>query len=201
VYELIDQEPPEELYHPIKSQFVSTYFFPPTGYLKPTIDGEKTHYYEWQQAGFFDPEKAGGTMHQASSLVSGIYFGSNQDTVFFRIDTSLTKETLEAEGYRLVLEILEPPRYRVIIRDDEAELSKRIKENEWQPVPSGLKFAFGGIMELGIPMTLLTIDGQKGIWFRLTGERQGKQIGRWPATDVIKFDLPEQKGTPIFWEV
>ncbi len=201
VYELIDQEPPEELYHPIKSQFVSTYLFPPTGYLRPIIDGEKTHYYEWQQAGFFDPEKAGGTMHQASSLISGIYFGSNRDTVFFRIDPGLERKALEEEGYQLVLEILEPPRYRIVIKDDQAELSRRVRGNQWKPVSPRLEFAFVKIMELAIPMNLLAIDGQKGIWFRLVGERQGQQMGKWPAVDVIKFELPHQKGTPIFWEV
>ncbi len=201
VFELIDREPPEELYHPIKSQFVSTYLFPPTGYLRPVIDGQKTHYYEWQQAGFFDPEKAGGTMHQASSLISGIYFGSNQDTVFFRIDPSLDRKVIREEGYQLILEILEPPRYRIVIKDDKAELSRQVKENQWKPVSSRLEFAFDKIVELAIPMNLLAIDGQKGIWFRLVGERQGQRMGKWPAVDVIKFELPHQKGTPIFWEV
>ncbi len=201
VYELMDREPPEELYHPIKSQFVTTYSFPPTGYLKPTIDGEKTHYYEWQQAGFFDPQKAGGTMHQVSSVVSGIYFGSDQDTVFFRIDSSLAPSTFSREGYSLTVEIVEPARFRIVLRDQKAELFKRISEEEWQPVSSELEFAQGKIMELAVPMNLLPIDSQKGIWFRLIGEKQGRQVGKWPSTDLIKFDLPSQKGVNLYWEV
>ena len=82
--QILDTVPPEELYQPIKSQAVSTHFLPPTGYLKPTIDGKKSHYYEWQQAGFFDTLKAGGAMHQVSSLVSGIYFGSDENNIYFR---------------------------------------------------------------------------------------------------------------------
>ncbi|MGB2769121.1 MAG: glycoside hydrolase, partial [Candidatus Zixiibacteriota bacterium] len=89
VYELIGREAPEELYHPIKTQAVSTHFLPPTGYLKPTIDGKRSHYYEWQEAGHFDTRKAGGTMHQVSSLVSDIYFGSDEKNAYFRVDTTI----------------------------------------------------------------------------------------------------------------
>lgn len=201
VHELIDQEPPEQLYHPIKSQFVSTYFFPPTGYLKPTIDGERTHYYEWQLAGFFDPGKTGGTMHQVSSDVSGIYFGSDQNNIFFRIDPGLAKETLRQEDYQFILEILEPARYKIVLKYEKAELLKRANENQWQLISSELSFAHDKIMELAVPMNLLQFDSKKGIWFRLIGERQGKQIGKWPAMDVIRFDLPSQKGEPMYWQV
>jgi len=201
VYELISQEPPEELYQPIKSKFVSTYFLPPTGYLSPTIDGEKTHFYEWQQAGFFDPLKAGGTMHQVSSLVSAIYFGSDESKIYFRVDTTISREEFDREGYEFVLELLEPSRYKISIKEGTAIFLKRTKEKEWRIISSDLEFAFVKTLELAIPMTLLEFVKKKEIWFRVIGERQKKEIGRWPGVDVIRFDLPSQKGEPIFWEV
>jgi alpha-amylase/alpha-mannosidase (GH57 family) len=201
VYELIDQEPPEQLYQPIKSQLVSAFLYPPTGYLKPIIDGEKTHYYEWQQAGFFDPGKVGGTMHQVSSVISGIYFGSDENTIFFRIDPSISKKTLQGEGYQFILEILEPSRYRIVLKYEKAELFQRINEKEWKSISSELQFAQEKILELAVPMNLFQFKDEKGIWFRLIGEREGKQIGKWPVTDVIKFDLPSQKGEQLYWEV
>lgn len=201
VYELIDQEPPKELYSTIKSRFVSTYFLPPVGYLSPTIDGKKTHYYEWQQAGFFDPLKAGGTMHQVSSLVSGIYFGSDERKIYFRVDTSISKDEFERGEIEFILELLEPPRYKILLRHGKATLFQRVDENEWRLISSELEFSFSKIMELAVPMSLLQFKEKKEIWFRLIGERQKKEIERWPAMDVIRFDLPSQKGEPIFWEV
>jgi alpha-amylase/alpha-mannosidase (GH57 family) len=201
VYELINQEPPEELYQPIKSRFISTYFLPPTGYLKPTIDGKRTHYYEWQQAGFFDPLKAGGTMHKVSSLISGIYFGSDEEKIYFRVDTTITKEEFVREGYEFILEFLEPSRYKISMKDGNATLCQRINENEWKLIFSELEFSYLKIMELAVPMSLLQFKDEKQIWFRVIGERPGKEIERWPTADVIKFDLPSQKGEPIFWEV
>lgn len=201
VYELIGREPPEELYHTIKSKFVSTYFLPPTGYLSPSIDGERTHYYEWQQAGSFDPLKAGGTMHRVSSPVSAIYFGSDKSKIYLRIDPAVSREQFVAEGFNFVLEIVEPSRYRLVFDDHQAALHQRINEKEWQLLSSELEFSYAKIIELALPINALNFKGHKEIWFRLIGEKQGREIGRWPATDLIKFDLPSEKGEPIFWVV
>jgi alpha-amylase/alpha-mannosidase (GH57 family) len=201
VYELIGQEPPEELYHPIKTQAVSTHFLPPTGYLKPTIDGKRSHYYEWQQAGHFDTRKAGGTMHQVSSLVSGVYFGSDENNVYLRVDTVVSREEFDRDGYGLTFELLQPPRYKISVKDGKASLVKRRNETEWRLISSELKFAFADMLELAIPIRSLEFEEAKEIWFRLIGERQGKEMGKWPAVDVIKFDLPSQKAESIFWEV
>jgi alpha-amylase/alpha-mannosidase (GH57 family) len=201
VYELIEKEPPEELYKPIKSQFVSTYFLSPTGYLKPTIDGKRTHYYEWQQAGFFDVRKAGGTMHQVSSVVSGIYFGSDKNKIYFRVDITKSNKEFNQDGYQLTIEFLEPPRYRISFYQGKAILYQRTVDKKWEMISSELEFAFVKILELAIPITSLQFREKKEIWFRVIGERQGKEMERWPATDVIRFDLPSQKGEPIFWEV
>ena len=201
VYELIGREAPEELYHPIKSQAVSTHFLPPTGYLKPTIDGKRSHYYEWQQAGHFDARKAGGTMHQVSSLVSEIYFGSDESNIYFRVDTEVLAVHFDREGYGLTFELLEPPRYRILFKDRKASLLKRTDEGEWKSISPELEFGFVKTLELAVPITLLEFEEKKEIWFRLIGERHGKELGKWPAVDLIKFDLPSQKGEPIFWEV
>jgi alpha-amylase/alpha-mannosidase (GH57 family) len=207
VYELIGQDPPDELYQPIKSKFVSTYFLPPTGYVKPTIDGKKTHFYEWQQAGFFDPLKTGGTMHKASSLVLGIYFGVDESNLFFRIDTGISKEEFDQGEYEFILELLEPPRYKISLKDGKAVLFHRADENEWRLISSEIEFSFLKIMELAVPLNLLEFKqkkpaGSRGeIWFRLIGERKGKEMERWPEVDAIRFDLPGQKKDLIFWEV
>jgi alpha-amylase/alpha-mannosidase (GH57 family) len=201
VYELIGREPPEELYHPIKSQAVSTHFLPPTGYLKPTIDGKRSHYYEWQQAGHFDTRKAGGTMHQVSSLVSGIYFGSDEKNAYLGVETAISGEEFDRDGYGLTFELLHPSKYKISVKDGNAILFKRQNESEWKLISSDLKFAFGTMLELAIPTALLQFEETKEIWFRLIGERQGKEMGKWPAVDVIKFDLPSQKAESIFWEV
>ena len=201
VYELIHQDPPEELYQPIKSEFVSTYFLPPTGYIKPTIDGKITHYYEWQPAGFFDPLKVGGTMHKVSSLVSGIYFGADESKLYFRVDTTISREEFDHGKNDIILELLEPPRYRILVKDGKATLFQRMSENDWRLISSELEFSFNKIMELAVPIDLLQFKQHGEIRFRLIGEREGKEMERWPKVDAIRFDLPSPKKDLIFWQV
>jgi alpha-amylase/alpha-mannosidase (GH57 family) len=210
VYELIGKEPPEILYEPIKSKFIYTYLLSPTGYVRPTIDGKNTHYYEWQQAGAFDCLKSGGTMHRAETQVEKIFFGFDEKNLYFRIDATLPNEKYKSEDYEFILEFIEPPHYKISIRNDKATLFKRINEAEWKLISSDLDFSFSKIMELSVPIDLLEFSEigsasggkeQKGVWFRLIVERGGKEEERWPTVDVITFDLPTLKGKPIFWGV
>lgn len=201
VYELIDKEPPEILYEPIRSKFIYTYLLPPAGYVRPTIDGKNTHYYEWQQAGAFDCLKAGGTMHRAETQVEKIFFGFDEKNLYFRIDTTLSNEKYKSQDYEFILELIEPPRYKILVKNDKTTLFKRINEADWKLISSDLAFSFSKIMELSVPIDLLEFKEQKGVWFRLIVERGGKEEERWPTVDVIRFDLPTQKGKPIFWGV
>jgi len=201
VYELMDQDPPEELYLPIKAKFINTYFLAPTGYVNPVIDGEKTHYYEWQQAGFYDPLKAGGAMHQTSSLISGIYFGTDDHQLYFRMDPTVSPEEFQQGNYEMVLEILETPRYKIAIKQGRASLFRKIEENEWKLISAELEFAFSKIMELAIPIHLLEFTQKQAVQFQLIVEREGNEMERWPSMDAIKFDLPGQNKALIFWEV
>ena len=212
VYELIKKEPPGILYQSIRSKFIYTYLLSPTGYVRPTIDGKNTHYYEWQQAGAFDCLKAGGTMHRAKTHILKIFFGFDEKNIYFRIDTTLPNEKYKSEDYEFILELIEPPRYKISIKHDKATLFKRMDEAEWKLISSDLDFSFLKIMELSVPIDLLEFSEsrspakgggkeQKGVWFRLIVERGGKEEERWPSVDVIKFDLPTQEGKPVFWGV
>ena len=205
VYELIKKEPPEILYQPIRSKFITTYLLSPTGYVRPTIDGKNTHYYEWQQAGVFDCLKAGGTMHRAKSETLRIFFGFDEKSLYFRIDTTLPNEKYKSEEYEFILELVEPPRYKISIKNDKATLLKRMDEadlkihSEWRLISSDLNLSFLKIMELSVPIDLLEFKEQKEVWFRLIVKRGEKEQERWPTMNVIRFDLPTQKGKPIFW--
>lgn len=200
VYELINQEPPAILYQPIRSKFISTYLLPPAGYVRPTIDGKNTHYYEWQQAGIFDCLKAGGTMHRAKSEVLRIFFGFDEKNLYFRIDTALSNEKYKSENYEFILELVEPPRYKISMKGDRAILFKKVDERDLK-ISSDLAFSFLKIMELSVPTGLLEFGEQKGIQFSLIVKMGEKEQERWPTVDVIRFDLPTPEGKPIFWGV
>jgi len=83
VYKEIGKDIPAQLFVPIlrHDRGVS-----PTltirGFIKPTIDGLVTSYYEWYQGAQLDVKKSGGSMHKSESLISTIYFGFDKDNLF-----------------------------------------------------------------------------------------------------------------------
>jgi hypothetical protein len=56
-------------------------------------------------------------------------------------------------------------------------------------------------MELAVPIHLFEFMQKQAVQFQLIVEREGNEMERWPSVDAIKFDLPGQNKSLIFWEV
>jgi alpha-amylase/alpha-mannosidase (GH57 family) len=201
VYELMAREPPEILLRPVRTGAVSSRVEEPTGFITPTLDGQVTHYYEWRNAGSFDCLKSGGAMHRVSHVVAGIFFGFDQDSIFFRLDTVSPPAEL---GHDILfdLEIVEPSRYRLSVSKAEAELLRFVEdENRWDKVSEEIDFSFSKILELGFSIKALDFTRKNSVAFQLSVKKEGKELERWPQVDLIKFRLPLDKKKPIFWGV
>ena len=75
VYSLIGSAIPEDLHLPIKKKSAKAVILPPVDFIRPTIDGRVTSYFEWQAAGRFQPEGGGtGTMHRVGKSGQGSLF-------------------------------------------------------------------------------------------------------------------------------
>lgn len=120
---------------------------------------------------------------------------------FFRMDPTVSPEEFQQNNYEMVLEILEPFRYKISIKQGRASLFRKTDEKEWKLISSDLEFAFSKIIELAVPIQLLKFKQKQVVQFQLIVEREGNEMERWPSVDAIKFDLPGQNKALIFWEV
>jgi alpha-amylase/alpha-mannosidase (GH57 family) len=201
VYELIGEEPPDVLYKPIKTDAPYTKQIPPTSYIKPSIDGKDTHYYEWSTAGFFDCLKDSGAMHRANSVVKGIYYGLDEENLYFRIDTVLPASKYMEDNYIFSLEIMEPNKY-ILAMEKFAEQGKYgVEGNLAETKSSSVQFGIGNIIELAIPIGQLQFKDKKVIGFQIAVKKDNKELERWPSLDLIRFEIPSDKSGQIFWEV
>ena len=215
VYELLTLEPPEILLSPIRSGLIPSMIVEPTGYISPVLDGKETHFFEWQNAGHYDCLKSGGVMHQASKEIKALFFGFDQDNLYFRIDPNLHKEKYVSQGsaslagqagrmenYQFEIEILEPPRYKVSILKKEGILFKfNPDKDEWIEVTQNLIVAENKIIEVALPIKLIDFKGIPKVWFRVILRKDKKEVEIYPEADLIKFNLPLDKKRPIFWGV
>jgi len=104
VYLTIGESAPEELAKPIKRRPEHALQLAPTAYLKVTVDGRDTSYFEWLGAGLYSPERRGGSMHGRVYFLRELRYGFEEDRFCVRLE--LFEEAL-AE--------IESPEFRITI--------------------------------------------------------------------------------------
>jgi alpha-amylase/alpha-mannosidase (GH57 family) len=104
VYLALNQVAPEELAKPIKRMPERAYQIFPSTFLKVTVDGVDTSYFEWLGAGVYSPERRGGSMHGRIFFLRELRYGFEEERFALRVDCfpdSLSE--LEDPEFRIVL--------------------------------------------------------------------------------------------------
>ncbi len=85
VYRLLNLAPPETLSRPILRVPVVAFHQPPTGLIKPKIEGEVSSYFEWLGAGIYRPDQRQGAMHGREFVAKELHYGSDGSALFLRL--------------------------------------------------------------------------------------------------------------------
>ena len=87
VYRLAGAAPPDFLSNAIATAGRAEPYTSPNTFLAVTLDGRATSYFEWSSAGRYSRARDAGTMQRVSGTVlSDIYFGFDEHTLFLRFD-------------------------------------------------------------------------------------------------------------------
>lgn len=184
VYTLTDREPPHELFVPVRSSFIDAHLSQPIDFIKPIIDGKMTHFYEWQQAGHFDCAKAGSTMHRAERLLSGIWFGFDDLNLYFRVDRNVTLDPARFKGLEFDLEFYDTIKCEITIQPE----SHTAKFNS--KVTDKVQFAIEDILEISIPLAMLSTQSGTRLFARLTIKESDQTLEIWPPAEALIINLP-----------
>jgi len=182
-YKLLDLAVPPDLYKPIRTDYIRSHLIEPIDFIKPTLDGKITHYYEWASAGFFDCQKAGSTMHRADRKLSSIYYGyGKRGEVFIRVDPAvgadLSKITIK-------FDFTKPDAFTIEFRDGQLTSNQKLDYLEW-----GLH----RILEIGFYSK--DIEGELSS-VRIKVFEGDKEIERWPIIDTIP--IRPDLAFKLFW--
>ena len=144
VYRFLKLPPPEELSRPILHVESDAVQLPPSGSIRPTIDGEETSYFEWLGAGLYRVDERSGAMHSGESLVREVHYGSDGENLFVRVDFRPHAEAeLAGLEMRLNIEEGEPARARA--------LALRFENGQAHAVDGVAECRYQRILELRIP--------------------------------------------------
>jgi alpha-amylase/alpha-mannosidase (GH57 family) len=214
VYQLLSLPIPDELFvSNISTADRSVPVAPPSGLLKPVIDGEETSYFEWLGAGIVDPRAAAGAMHQIEEQVqqvSGIRFGFDLATLYVRVDAGASAAALLAGGSRLELSFLNPAGVRVTLEwnDGQARVaaSRRTQAGERQTLwTGGLSAAATTIAEIAVPLAWLASAAgdaappTRVVFFVTLLDAHGAALERHPAGRPIEAVVPDAQFAARHW--
>ena len=166
VYRALGLPTPPELSQSILRLVPRETYTPPTGKIRPVVDGVVSSYFEWLGAGIYAVDQRDGAMHGKRALLKEVLYGSDGSHIYVRVDFAEDASRLEQ------LEIQVHPEHGA------SQLAViRLQSGGAVMVPgapNGATAAFQDVLEIGVEMT----DGLKGI--RLSFWQDGLPIQSVP---------------------
>ncbi|MGE5188502.1 MAG: glycoside hydrolase [Gemmatimonadota bacterium] len=215
VYRALGETPPDNLDIPIirpdRMPAGRNYLASPRNYIRPTIDGKVTSYFEWSAATPYRPSPEFGAMHRSGyGMLATLYYGFDATRLFLRVDfhDSVFESTVPVN-----IEFIFTSKNRkigVTIPRDASPVSLSLRPIDEPPdgaggpsapqVPEGLEAAFDKVLEIGIPFRHLECADDDRIEFVLTLNHVGSIGERWPMYGIFTAELPGKDFEERMWE-
>jgi hypothetical protein len=208
IYRALDKPIPEDLFVTnITTQPPVALVHPPTGFIRPAIDGEITSYFEWIGAGCVEAAAAGGAMHQVSDRPAGITlieFGFDLSTLYLRVDGTRPMGELLQGGLALTIRFLKPSGARLVLGQDGrtvgVRLQRRGRSTDWRNADCpGLEAAAGRVAEIRVPFAGLGVQTGDRVAFFVLLTRGGTELEQHPRHQPIELDVPDAEFAARNW--
>ena len=167
VYRFLNLAPPEELSRPILRMTLPAVLLSPSGPIQPVIDGDVTSYFEWMGAGVYHVDERSGSMHGKKFLVKEVYFGSDGQSFYLRIDLN-PGSGQEPGGMeaRLTGQTLDGARSSQVTVSLARGAAKPVDVRLAAPAAGAVECAFGRVLEVRISLAALGIADGQGLRFQ-----------------------------------
>jgi len=201
VYREMGREAPPHLFVPVLREDRSV---APSmeirGFIHPKIDGIMTSYFEWFQGAYLDVGKSGGSMHMTEGLISRIYYGFNQQTLFVRVDpkTSFAEFPMDA---LLTIEFVRPYPFRVDISIRDTGTAHLLHKSDagWTGVKELQDIAIGDILECAIPFRDIGAKERDELNIFLSLRKEEENVERCPWRGYITLTVPTPDFEAMMW--
>jgi hypothetical protein len=182
----------------------------PRGHLRPVIDGEVTHFYEWYEGGTAEIRAGGGAMHKGPDTFEKLRFGFDEGHLFLLLDSENgSVASALGSNAEVRIEFRHPVRRRIRIRVGEegrnAETTIEVQTGPartWTPVdPDGLEAAVATCLEVACPLELLGTSAGDTLALVTSIGRPDGTIERYPSEDSVRIQVPARDPDVEFWSV
>jgi len=217
VYQLLGQPIPDGLFVTnISTSGMRSLDAPPTGLIRPTLDGEETSYFEWLGAGHVEIRLAAGAMHEIermSTRIEGIDFGFDREALFIRVDGVGAVRPWLVDGHRLTLRFLQPVPCLLVVRPPSLQVPPVVEllaqrgdvvrpelGASCEQLVDAPTAAVGSIAEIRVPLSIIAANpGAEVAFFVALETSAGVELERHPNGHPIDVRVPDQRFEAINW--
>ena len=182
VYQILNVEPPPEIFIPIKQKFSSPYVQTPNYYVFPIIDGEISNYFEWLNGGIINLTFDASAMDTSQVHLKKLYYGYDDENLYLGIEGSI-KELLDRD-YFLSIDFLGKEEHKIFLYLG----NKKQVKNKCDEV----EYLCKHICEVKIPFKCLPFNNSRKIEVSFGIYKDSKQIERIPFYNYITLDLSKR---------
>lgn len=200
IYLALGQVAPSDLAKPIKRQPEHALQMAPTAFLKATVDGRETSYFEWLGAGLYSPERRGGAMHGRVFYLRELRYGFEDDRLSVCIDPFLPAlSEMDDPEFRITVGGAED--LTVVVNLDRGRLKEFAVETGRACLlnPKNVaSVAFDRLLEVSVQRSELKLKGQKTLRLGVALWHGGLPVDVLPAEGFLEIALgDEQASWPI----
>jgi alpha-amylase/alpha-mannosidase (GH57 family) len=159
---------------------------PPLGFVHPTLDGQRTQFYEWYAAGRLRLGAGGTAMHRGASSARDLYYGFDPSALYLRLD--FADRAPPGDKVVLTIELL-TPRPRVARIEGLAPGSRPVTGGDGAPLP-GARCEVGAIVEVALPFASLGLASGEVVELVLHLGPAGERGVTLPPDDLVRFTVP-----------
>ena len=196
VYRALGLTPPEELSRPILTLRASEFHAPPSGPIRPRIDGQVSSYFEWLGAGFYKVDERSGAMHGQRFLLHELHYGSDGANFYLRLD-------FESGTGRNLVNVEARISIQPAAQGSAAHLVHvRLEEGSATVVQSDLsvgepEVALGKIFEMRVPLDGVGVKFGQSLRFQLSLWQGGLPLDALPQQGWLELSTADPSDWPL----
>jgi len=193
-YVALGLEAPEALAQPIKRAPERALVIPPAEYLRVSVDGRETTYFEWLGAGLYSADLQESAMHGRTHHLHELRYGFDRENLFLRVDwvPGALSELRECEFHIRVrggdTELV------VIVQVAEGKLTGHSIEQGGVCLLTGtgkVRIAMGSILEAALAKELVPALGRNTLEIGVALWHGGLPVDVLPAQGALVVSLGE----------
>jgi alpha-amylase/alpha-mannosidase (GH57 family) len=214
--------PPTELAEPVDTGRATAGVQAPRDLVRPVVDGRRTDYYEWVEAGRVELPRSSNAAMADTPIAAALHFGFDEAALFLRLDPAdgalgrmgraAVELALRSDGREVTLRAEATasgavrPLSVVGMSPPPAERGSAPAAGDAKDTPIGELRALGAIacveiLELEVPLAPLGFRPGTKLEVALRLVDGAVQVGRYPSSGYLSMQVPDEGFAADHWTV